>query len=175
MFPFTTMSTPTPNKGLKSLPIAFLDVDGVISLFGFDHTGAPPGRFHTIEGIPHCIGEACGGRIARLAPHFELVWATGWEEKANDHLRHLLGLPLLQTLRFDGLKTFGEAHWKLAALDAYAAERPAAWIDDSLDERCRRWAAERPAPTLLIETDPAVGIEERHVERLLEFAASLIR
>lgn len=149
----------------------FVDVDGVISLFGFEREAPPPGRFHNVEGIPHWIGERSGAHLTRLAERFELVWATGWEEKANEHLLFLLQLSEeLPTLRFDGRKIFGEAHWKIEAVDGYAEGRPAAWIDDSLDERCWAWAESRRAPTLLLETDPAVGITERHVEQLLAWA-----
>jgi hypothetical protein len=76
-------------------------------------------------------------------------------------------------LTFDGRAVFGSAHWKLEAIDEYAADRPAAWIDDSLDERCTTWADGRSAPTLLIETDPAAGITDQHVEQLLGWAARL--
>ena len=66
------------------------------------------------------------------------MWATGWEEKANEYLPLLLDLPddELPVLTFDGRAVFGTAHWKLEAIDEYAGDRPAAWIDDSLDERC---------------------------------------
>ena len=153
-------------------PILFVDVDGVISLFGFPHRGDPPGRFHSIDGIPHCIGHRAGERLRRLAERFELVWATGWEEKANEYLPFLLELegPELHSLTFDGRVAGGPAHWKIEAIEEYAANRPAAWIDDNLDDRARRWAEERPAPTLLVPTDSAVGLDDEHVERLLEWA-----
>ena len=152
-------------------PILFVDVDGVISLFGFSPEGELPGRFHAIDGIQHCIGHSCADRLKRLAERFELVWATGWEEKANEYLPRLLGLPVRQmpVLTFGGRVAGGPAHWKVEAIDEYAADRPTAWIDDNLDERCERWAAERPAPTLLVPTEPATGISEEQVERLLEW------
>ena len=143
----------------------------MISLFGFDPADGVPGTFHSIDGILHCIGSDAGERLARVAERYDLVWATGWEEKANEYLPHLLGIPgELPTLTFDGRAVFGTAHWKLEAIEEYAGDRPAAWIDDSLDERCTRWAATRPAPTLLVETEPAVGITDEHVELLLRFA-----
>jgi hypothetical protein len=158
-------------KNSSNRPILFVDVDGVISLFGFDRSNPPAGRFHSVEGIPHWIGEQSGARLIRLADRFELVWATGWEERANEHLPFLLELEgEFPTLSFDGRKIFGEAHWKIEAIDEYARGRAAAWIDDSLDERCRAWAEARSEPTLLIETDAAVGITEEHVEELLAWA-----
>lgn len=153
-------------------PILFLDVDGVISLFGFSQHEQPPGRFHLIDGAAHFIGAELGGRIERLRERFELVWATGWEERANEHLPELLGLPglALPTLSFDGRARFGTAHWKVDAIHEHAGDRPAAWVDDNLDEACRTWAAERSAPTLLVPTDPATGLSERHVEDLIDWA-----
>jgi hypothetical protein len=154
-------------------PILFVDVDGVISLFGFDPAAGLPGSFHSIDGIPHCIGATAGERLARLADRFDMVWATGWEEKANEYLPHLLDMPGdLPVLRFENA-TFGTAHWKLEPIGAYAGDRPAAWIDDSLDERCERWARDRDAPTLLVRTDPATGITDEDVDRLLAWAADI--
>ena len=153
------------------LPILFVDVDGVISLFGFP-PGEAPGAFHQIDGIVHCIGGNAGTRLKRLAERFELVWATGWEEKANEYLPRLLALEAeeLPVLTFDGRAVFGTAHWKVEAIDEYAGDRPAAWIDDNLDERCIAWAEGRSAPTLLVETDAPVGITDDDVERLLRWA-----
>jgi hypothetical protein len=158
----------------ETRPILFVDVDGVISLFGFERGNAPPGSFVMVDGIPHCIGSECGGRFGRLAERFELVWATGWEEKANEYLVRLLSLEAdLPTLTFDGRAVFGTAHWKVEAIDEYAGDRPAAWIDDSLDERCHAWARNRSAPTLLVETESHEGIADEHVELLLDWAAKV--
>jgi hypothetical protein len=170
----TNRSVKEAQQPKDTRPVLFIDVDGVISLFGFEPGSDLPGSFHSVDGILHCIGSEAGGRLARLADHYELVWATGWEEKANEYLPHLLGMPKpLPVLTFDGRAVFGTAHWKLAAIDEYAGGRAAAWIDDSLDERCREWARGRPAPTLLVETEAATGITDEHVERLLRWAAEL--
>lgn len=149
-----------------------LDVDGVISLFGFEGPiGEAPGRFHLINGIAHCIPDGIGAMLERLAPAFEIVWATGWEDRANERLPEILGLPgELPFLTFDGQARFGTAHWKIEAIDRYAGDRPLAWVDDSIDGTCRAWADERTAPTLLVVTDSAVGLTDGHVEALLEWA-----
>lgn len=150
-------------------PVLAVDVDGVISLFGFDEPiNEAPGEFHLIDGIAHCISRPAGERLVRLADHYDLLWATGWEERANEHLPLLLGLPgELPYLTFGGNARFGTAHWKLEAIDAYVGDRPLAWIDDSLDDSCREWARDRVAPTLLVETDPTRGLEEAHVDALI--------
>jgi hypothetical protein len=148
-------------------PILAVDIDGVISLFGFEEgTENPPGEFHLVDGMLHCISRPAGQRLRRLADTYELVWASGWEDRANDHLPLILGVPPLPYLTFDGRARFGTAHWKLEALEEYGRERPLAWIDDSLDESCYEWAAARKAPTLLVPTESAVGLEEAHVAAL---------
>jgi hypothetical protein len=156
-------------------PVLFVDIDGVVSLFGFQHGGPPPpGSFHSIDGIIHCISHEAAGRLARLDGAYELVWASGWEEKANEYLPHLLGMPgKLPVLTFDGRAVFGTAHWKLEAMAEYAGDRPVAWIDDALDDACERWAHERSAPTLLVHTDPATGLTGEHVAQLRDWAAGL--
>jgi hypothetical protein len=155
-------------------PVLFLDVDGVISLFGFHPSGPLPGTFHSIDGILHCIGADAAARLRRLADAYELVWATGWEEKANEYLVHILELPGdLPVLTFEGRAVFGSAHWKVEAIDEFARGHAAAWIDDNLDERAEEWAANRQEPTLLVRTESALGITDEHVERLLRFASGV--
>ena len=79
-----------------SRPILAVDVDGVISLFGFDEPPASDeARFELVDGMVHCISLPAGERLRRLAEHYDLVWATGWEDKANDYLPNMLGLPEL--------------------------------------------------------------------------------
>jgi hypothetical protein len=145
----------------------------VISLFGFPAGLAPEGSFAWINGVPHFISP-CGGRLLRLADRFELVWATGWEETANDYLPHLLGLPSeLPWLSFEGAQ-FGTAHWKLGPIEEYAGlDRPIAWIDDCLDEDCYAWARSRPGPTLLVPTRSDQGMIDEHVDQLTAWADSL--
>ncbi len=113
------------NRKRCKRPLLFLDVDGVISLFGFPSREPPPGRFHWIDGVMHCIDEACGERVRALSERYEVIWATGWEEKANEYLPHLLSLPTreLPVLSFDGRARFGSAHWKVDAIDEYARGR----------------------------------------------------
>jgi hypothetical protein len=162
----------------ETKPILFVDVDGVISLFGFAPTvGELPGPLHWIDGVAHCIPLAVGARLVRLAEAFELVWATGWEERANEHLPFLLKLPFsdLPCLTFEGRAVFGSSHWKVDAINEYAADRPAAWIDDNMSDECRAWADRRAAPTLLVETSPSEGLTDEHVERLLSWASTAVR
>ena len=161
---------------MQEKPLLYVDVDGVISLWGFDPNERPPGAFAVVDGIPHFLSSEASEHLLDLAGTFDLVWCTGWEEKANEHLVPALGLPTpLPFLGFDAARGAGHTtpgHWKLPALDAHARSRPLAWIDDAFNDACLEWARERDAPTLLVPTDPAVGLVAEHAERLRAWAAA---
>jgi hypothetical protein len=156
-------------------PLLLIDVDGVISLFRFAPSDPPEGRFELVDGVAHFLSAGAGEHLRTLADTFELVWCTGWEEKANEYLPFALGLPApLPFLSFDRDVGRSNTHWKLAAIDRYAGPaRALAWIDDAHDAACTDWAAARPAPTLLVGTEAAVGITAAHVGELSAWAHSL--
>ena len=158
-------------------PVLLVDVDGVISLWGFASDERPDGIWTTVDGIPHFLSKAAGRHLLDLAATFELVWCTGWEEKADEHLPAALGVPAgLAHLSFDAHVAAGTStpgHWKLGAIDAYVADRPVAWVDDAFNEACHAWARAREAPTLLVETTPDIGLVDEHAAALRSWAAAI--
>ena len=80
-------------------PLLAIDVRGDPA-FSVSRSRPPGGaaRFELIDGMVHCISLAAGERLRRLGEHFDRIWATGWEEKANDYMPNLLGLPELPVL-----------------------------------------------------------------------------
>lgn len=153
-------------------PLLFIDVDGVLSTYGFDSERADPRNLHLVDGIPHHIPGLMENRVKAVLPHYESVWATGWGERANEHLVFILSLPgELEVVEFATRpSTDGSGHWKLEELTARAAGRAAAWIDDGLNDACVDWAAGRSEPTLLVHTDPFVGMTDEHVDELIAWA-----
>ena len=159
-------------------PLLMVDIDGVISLFGAlageVRGGAVEGSFHSIEGIPHFLSATAAANLLALEPLFELVWASGWEERAGEHLPHLLGLPAaMPFLCFARTVGRSNAHWKLDAIGTYAGARPLAWVDDAFNAACHEWAERRTAPTLLVQTDPERGLTAPETERLAGWARGL--
>lgn len=159
-------------------PLLLVDVDGVIALFNLD--GAEqPGTWHLIEGFAYYLATDPAAMLHEAAAHFELVWCTGWEDRANDHLPRLAGTPgPLPVIHFARNPGRANAHWKLDEIDAYAAGRAVAWIDDALDRQCDDWAARRSetgVPTLLVRTEPHRGMLREHLDALVEFASGLPR
>jgi hypothetical protein len=177
--PASSAEAPDERPATSGRPLLMVDVDGVISLFsdgwGTGGTGATqPGSFHSIEGMPHFLSATAATHLLALAEDFEMVWASGWEERADEHLPHLLGLPQrLPFLRFARAVDRANAHWKLDAIDAFAGARPLAWIDDALGPACEEWALARAAPTLLVQTDPRQGLTAVEARRLSEWARAL--
>jgi hypothetical protein len=185
---------PTPTGPGEDRPLLMVDIDGVISLFwgggGLgsgpgDHAHArPDGIFRAIDGIPHFLSTAAAAHLLSLAGAYNLVWCSGWEEKAEEYLPQLLGLPAgLPFLRFERMTgppptragRSIDGHWKLDAIDAYAGGRALAWIDDAFDQSCHAWAEQRPAPTLLVETDPSLGLTSREAWLLAQWALAPTR
>jgi Swiss Army Knife RNA repair-like protein len=154
-------------------PLLFVDIDGVLSLFGFQSDSRPHGDWLNVDGIVHLISASASQHLHRLAARFELVWCSGWEEKANEHLLGALVLPAALPFLTFASQDGAMRHWKLAAIEAHAGDRPLAWVDDAHDDSCRAWASSRPAPTLLVTTDPASGLTGAHVEALEHWAHRL--
>jgi hypothetical protein len=159
-------------------PLLLIDVDGVVSLFGFNPAAPPPGRMVLVDGVPHLLSDQAADVLRRVSRTFECVWCTGWEERAEEHLPHLLNLvggwPHLRFAVSQGPGQSTAGHWKLDAIDAYAGpNRPLAWIDDAHDGACSRWATARPGPTLLVTTDAAVGLTATHAAALEAWAQAL--
>jgi hypothetical protein len=162
---------PTKSSWLRDRPLLFVDIDGVISLFGFAPDAAPAGTWTQVDGIAHLLSATATRHLHDLADTYELVWCSGWEEKATEHLPHLLGLGPFPHLSFPVAD--GSEHWKIGSVSEYAGERALAWVDDAFDESCWAWAERRAAPTLLVATEPACGLDEAGAGRLAAWAAEL--
>lgn len=162
-------------RWVATKPLLFIDVDGVLSTYGFASEGVDPRDFHMVDGTLHLIDRSMGPRVNTLLPLFEGVWATGWGERANEHLVFLMDLPgELEVVDFKvAPSTDGSGHWKLEALTERAGDAPIAWIDDGHNEACRAWAEARGAPTLLVSTDPFIGLTDEHVEELIAWSSEI--
>ena len=133
----------------------------------------PRANFSSWTGSPTSFRPRPATTCEQLSEAYELAWCTGWEEKANEYLPFALGLPgPLPLVTFDACDRPAGAHWKLAGIGAYDLDptRPLAWVDDAHDEHCTAWASARHGPTLLVTTEPAVGITDEHVTVLRDWA-----
>jgi hypothetical protein len=161
-------------RGGSSLPLLLVDVDGVLSLYGAARAEPEALVGCLVDGVPHLLSRRAAAVLRGLIADFECAWCTGWEERADEHLPRLLDLPRgWPIVRFGDAPAL-DAHWKLAGIDAFAgADRALAWIDDAHDAACAAWAAARPGPTLLVPTEPDVGLTPAQGERLTRWARAI--
>ncbi|MEA2305045.1 MAG: hypothetical protein QOH43_2325 [Solirubrobacteraceae bacterium] len=158
---------------MRRPPLLLVDIDGVISLWGFPPDDRPPGVWALVDGIGHYLSTTAADHLRALAADFELVWCSGWEEKANQELPAAIGVGPLPFLSFDRVPTPGNTHWKLGAIDEHAGDRPVAWIDDAFTPACETWARQRSGPTLLVPTLPATGLTAAEAAVLRDWAQDL--
>ncbi|MGH1505857.1 MAG: HAD domain-containing protein [Acidimicrobiales bacterium] len=153
-----------------SRPLLLLDVEGVLFPTGpttpAGFTEVRHGRFDVRYSRRHSVW------LRELASSYELTWATTWEHWANEVFSPLLRIPPLEVITFRGhTGPTVPATRKLPDVIDAVGDRAVAWIDDNLFADAEAWASGRGAPTLLVRTDPAVGMTEHDVDRLREFVA----
>jgi hypothetical protein len=164
----------------EQLPILFLDVDGVLIPYGSAET-VPDSALVAIAGpdptaaLLDRIDAAHGPRLAQLG--CDLVWATGWEDEANEVIAPRVGLPRLPVLEWT-IDSIDEGpvglHWKTRELVAFAGGRPFVWVDDELGDGDRGWVARHhPAPALLHHIDPHVGLRAADITTIGAWLAAL--
>ncbi len=123
-------------------PLLLVDVDGVLNPFaaktcpdGYQEYDFFPGEELVRLSLAH------GEWLRDLAARFDVIWATGWGEEANQFIGPLLSLPAFPTVTFPPVP-FDPCE-KLPAVQAFVGDRPFAWIDDALTPETWAWAARR--------------------------------
>ena len=140
---------------IRDKPLLLVDIDGVISLFGFEPDVRPDGRWHLIEGIAHFLSSTAAAHLHAWPSGSISSGAAAGRRGPTSTSPTLLGVPALAPPVLRPKPGRGRTrHWKLAAIDAHAGDRPLAWVDDALDERVRRLGRGAPAPTLLVAPTP---------------------
>lgn len=158
-------------------PLLLIDIDGVLSTFGWSVDERPDGMWANVDGTVHLISAVSVSNVLDLLSEFEPAWCSGWEERANEHLPHLVGLgpwPYVQLDRSRAAGTSTPGHWKLDAIDRFVGpDRPLAWVDDDLNAACDAWAAARRGATHLERVRPAAGLDAAAAASLRAFARGL--
>lgn len=164
---------------LRAKPLLLVDIDGVLSVFGWSADERPTGTWANVDGTVHLISTEAVGNLLDLLSDFEALWCSGWEERANEHLPHLVGLgpwPYVELDRSLAAGTSTPGHWKLDAIDRLVGpDRPLAWVDDDLNDACDAWAAARRGPTHLERVAPPTGLDARAHASLRAFARAVSR
>ena len=155
-------------------PLLFLDVDGVINLFGIDAEEDSVLVKHEIRArreddftLPLCARPELASQLRRLDELFEVIWCTAWFEGANGILEALGLERRWEVVHWD--------QWKLPAVVERAGSRRWAFIDDDLAWERRETAKqgfELPASPehLVVDVNPRVGLDRELMAELERFA-----
>lgn len=154
-------------------PILFVDIDGVLNPF----TGPCPQGFVEIDLLPDDeepirICAAHADWLAELSELFELMWATTWNEEERRWLKTVLDYPDFVAAASMPPRPFAPER-KVDSIRELASNRCVAWIDDLITDKARAWAAGRREPTLLLKTNPSVGMTRKHIDELIKWASRL--
>lgn len=151
-------------------PLLALDVDGPIVIFG-EHEADEVMELWAGE-VPSTISRDLPKRLSVLIKAFRIVWYTSWEKSASFVLASLVGLPEGPPwVPLDAERPNPGDSRKFPALKAWQGlGGPLAVVDDEIGYDMVDWAKRRAEPTLLLEIDPRLGLQDQHVQELLEFA-----
>ncbi|GHJ31325.1 HAD domain-containing protein [Streptomyces hygroscopicus] len=175
-----------------SPPYLLLDIDGVLIPFpGAD--GSTPATHVRYDIVP--TGRSADNPVTIwLNPaHGRLlmdviraglvtpVWCTSWRQDAAALIGPLLDLPTwpyvdLPRPRITTSHPNGYL-WKRDHVHTWLGDAPAVWIDDDFTSLDHDWAAERTirgAATLLIQSDPRVGLQAEHLAEARAWARRLL-
>jgi hypothetical protein len=148
-------------------PLLCIDVDGVLNPYFAHRVGA---RFvaHRVGNHVVHLEPAHGPSLLAFADRFDLVWATSWEDEANEIIGPLLGWPTLPVIHFDSeVNKTG----KSPAIEHYAAGRPLVWIDDQPLRGDRAWERDRNLriPTRILKPNSGQGLGSDHLAAITAF------
>ncbi len=184
--------------GAPVQPLLMIDVDGPLNPYAAKPHRRPEGyqtyRFMTPRwraaerqrlsawGLPQkrakplrvWLNTDHGTALAALP--FELVWATTWEQEANDFVAPALGLPGLPFVAWEDPRPepADGVFWKTPQIVAWAKGRSFAWIDDEITDADHAWVrANHDGRALVHRIDPRSGLNTDDFALLASWADSL--
>lgn len=146
-------------------PLLLLDVDGPLN----STTSEPESLSHaayradTFAGVPVLVGTDHPQLLARLAERLDLVWATTWEDAANQWWSPALGPPTLPVCPM-GLGALEKdvqdgVFWKTVDIANFVGTREFVWVDDDITPADADWLGRSCSQRFwLFRVDPATGL-----------------
>ena len=157
--------------------VIFLDIEGVLN--PQVHWGGSSSQAGPVLGLT----EARLTLTRELITLGRVVWASTWPMDQKASLVTAIGLPsdtpsVSFTETDTESATMTTSTWKLPFIERWLRRQEhiyeryyhaVVWIDDDLHSDAEVWAHASSSPTLLIRTDPAVGLTDSGVARVRTF------
>lgn len=174
-----------------SIALLLIDIDGVLIPFP-DRAGhgpethvrhfVVPTGYEAAEPVPIWLNPAHGPLLLGLLNEVPLapLWCTSWHGDASTLIGLNLGLPAFPHVEL-GRPKITTSHpngylWKRDPVELLLGPSPAVWIDDDFTSLDHAWAVARTLagiPTLLVQPDPKVGLQQKHLETVKAWALDL--
>ena len=143
-------------------PALILDIDGVLRVF----SDLRPDNYTVHDKYPYfAYNPATGDMVRTLLDKTDGYYISTWRENCHDHIGKALLLPEMDWINDDPFRP--DAHEfseRALAISGLFGNRSVVWVDDEIKDRDYEWAKQRSAPTLLMRTNPDVGLTSRQAE-----------
>jgi hypothetical protein len=164
-----------------------LDVDGPLNPYaakatrrpeGFETHRAFPASGHPPKGYRLWLNPLHGPKLLALGG--ELIWATTWEDEANEWIGPHIGLPKLEVIDWIDRDYYNKEglYWKTKRVAQWMNENrpgiPFLWLDDEVGQRDKDWIEENCAKGSGIRViSPRIGIADDNLEEISEWKNNL--
>ena len=166
-------------------PFLLLDVDGPLNPWRMSpavaHDNGYTSHQITVTGqtYPVLLNPAHGAALLALTDVVDLMWATTWEDAANELISPVLGLPQnLPVICWPADAGDPSPHrgsWKTRHVLAAVAGNAFAWFDDELNRYDRAYVAATltAGPHLLHRVEPHLGLTPSDFTAVRNWTATL--
>lgn len=162
-------------------PLLLIDVDGPLNPYARSNRQLrkdPAFTLYKLLGFPVGLARWHGEELLKLAEHYDLVWCTTWEHRANDLIGPKIGLPDLPVVEFPASprKPDARIYFKTPTVITYTAGRPFAWVDDEISQWDDQYIGEHHGGrSKLMKIDPVTGLTQEHFDELTAWAPTLTK
>jgi regulatory protein YycH of two-component signal transduction system YycFG len=151
-------------------PFLLLDIDGVLNPDIPDSSEFKDFRVLETPWSNFSLSLKEGQILQDLSNYVDLVWATSWEDYANEYISPYLGINNLPVISFT---PHGSESLKVKDIIRFINfhQRPFIWIDDEIEDEFHSTITNMvEVEFLLVKTNPTTGITVKNIYDVYQFA-----
>lgn len=152
-------------------PLVLLDIDGPLNpflSFRLQEDG-----YERVQGgyAMWMLHRKHGDWIRALLVHADAMWATSWQDVANEVAAPFYGLPALPVIHFTQPSANDTRQFKLREVLEVSEGRPFVWIDDEIEDESLARVQSRGTSALIVRPHPSEGWTQAQFNQCAEFVA----